>query len=136
MEDLCCYRESQPESLAGIAHTLGARRDHLLYRAFCIATRSARTLNFESFEKKLTGAVEVIFVFTGQGAQWAGMGRDLIQGSSSFCADIRRMDKVLQDLPEPPHWTIEGSYFMLPYNTRLSRARIRMLIIYTSRSQL
>ncbi|KFZ00474.1 hypothetical protein V500_01052 [Pseudogymnoascus sp. VKM F-4518 (FW-2643)] len=108
VEDLCCYHGSQPGSLAGIAHTLGARRDHLLYRAFCIATCSARTLNFESFQKKLTGAVEVVFVFTGQGAQWAGMGRDLIQSSPSFCDDIRRMDKVLQDLPEPPQWTIEA----------------------------
>jgi len=50
----------------------------------------------------------LVFVFTGQGAQWAGMGKELLTDYPSFQDDIRAMDKTLAHCPDPPSWTIEG----------------------------
>ncbi|KAI0398130.1 polyketide synthase, partial [Xylariaceae sp. FL0594] len=46
------------------------------------------------------------FVFTGQGAQWYAMGRQLIQESPIFRQTLQRCDAVLQSLPDAPEWSI------------------------------
>jgi acyl transferase domain-containing protein len=102
------YIRSRPSSLNGAAYTLSVRRDHLLHRTFCIADGGNEEVEFENFQKAHAVAPCILFVFTGQGAQWAGMGMDLMHKSSSFRQDIRDMDRILQSLNERPPWTIEG----------------------------
>ena len=36
------------------------------------------------------------------------MGTELLTSYPSFRADIKEMDRVLQQLPHPPLWAIEG----------------------------
>lgn len=43
-------------------------------------------------------ATKVAFVFTGQGAQWAGMGRDLLSTSETFRKSLERAAKLLRSL--------------------------------------
>jgi acyl transferase domain-containing protein len=50
----------------------------------------------------------VNFVFTGQGAQWPGMGKGLMEEFTSFAEDMHELDVVLAKLPHPPVWTITG----------------------------
>ena len=100
------YIASHHPVLDNLAYTLGARREHLLYRAFCIAGRHAN-LDFSS-PKKTTSLPSLIFVFTGQGAQWTGMAKELIQDYPSFRNDIKNMDNTLALLPQGPSWKIEG----------------------------
>lgn len=50
---------------------------------------------------------ELAFVFTGQGAQWPGMGKELFDEFESFTRTIEKLDLVLQSLPDPPSWTIK-----------------------------
>uniref|UniRef100_UPI003728E7C1 acyltransferase domain-containing protein n=1 Tax=Yoonia sp. R2-816 TaxID=3342638 RepID=UPI003728E7C1 len=45
-----------------------------------------------------SGAVRVGFLFTGQGGQWAGMGRDLYESEPVFRAVLDRCDAVMRDL--------------------------------------
>lgn len=45
-------------------------------------------------------------VFSGQGSQWVGMGKELILTDSSFRSDVVFMDEVLQRLPAPPDWSL------------------------------
>lgn len=45
------------------------------------------------------------FVFTGQGAQWHAMGRELIEKSPLFRQTIERCDAILATLPDRPNWT-------------------------------
>ncbi|KAK5991160.1 Highly reducing polyketide synthase gloL [Cladobotryum mycophilum] len=122
------YIQARPESLDGVAHTLGTRRDHMLHRAFCLANGKEEMLGFEGFQKDHTAAIGgLVFAFTGQGAQWAGMGKSLIHSSLSFRQDIRDMDRVLQDQVEPPQWTIE-ELLCSDNNELINKAEVSQLI--------
>lgn len=101
------YYERQPPSFDAMAYTLSSRRQHLPYRASCVATRADDSLEFGAPRKSESTPPDLVFVFTGQGAQWAGMARELLQ-YVTVRSDIGRMDEVLQSLEEPPSWTIQG----------------------------
>ncbi|KAL3421345.1 beta-ketoacyl synthase domain-containing protein, partial [Phlyctema vagabunda] len=100
------YLESHPSSALNLAYTLGHRRDHLQLRSFCI-TDGDTPFEISPVAKSKSG-LGIVFVFTGQGAQWPEMGRDLINDYPSFQADIQAMDKALSALDHPPSWSIEG----------------------------
>lgn len=102
------YVADNRSSLQAIAHTLGTRRVHQPHRSFCVTDSTQETLTFSTSQKASSSAPEVAFVFTGQGAQWAGMGQELYHSVPSFRRDIQDMDQVLQSLAEPASWKIEG----------------------------
>ncbi|GKZ54184.1 putative Hybrid PKS-NRPS biosynthetic cluster [Aspergillus niger] len=52
------------------------------------------------------GVPRVLGIFTGQGAQWPTMGRNLILRSPVFAATIERLDIVLGRVPNPPDWCL------------------------------
>jgi acyl transferase domain-containing protein len=79
------------------------------HRAFCVTSPGA-PLAISPFSKS-KAIPKVNFIFTGQGAQWAGMGKELMENFIGFHQDIRDMDDVLAQLPDPPKWTIEGAHF-------------------------
>ncbi|PHH89840.1 hypothetical protein CDD83_5136 [Cordyceps sp. RAO-2017] len=105
---LQAYIHSRSAPLAGIAYTLGSRRQHLSHRTFVVARDGAGLPEFGQLQKASPSAPCVAFVFTGQGEQWFGMGKELIHNSPSFEADIRSMDMALQSLHDPPSWSIQG----------------------------
>jgi acyl transferase domain-containing protein len=101
------YLEKQRVELDNLAYTLAFHREHLGYRSYVIADTHG---GFEmgKIPKSITKVKRrVVFVYTGQGAHWAGMGRSLITSNQAFRASIQRMDKFLQSLPEAPSWTLE-----------------------------
>ena len=86
------FLRNNVQSLHDLAYTTGVRRQQLSNRAFKVTDSESA----------------VTFVFTGQGAQWTGMGRELIAQLPSFRKDICQMDGILQQLDKPPQWKIEG----------------------------
>ena len=92
---------------ADVARTLAMHREHLQYRSFMLA-RGKTVSEAAPPIKKAKKIVDTIFVFTGQGAQWPEMGKELIQQDAGFREDIRKMDTVLSALAHPPPWTIES----------------------------
>ena len=101
------YIQSHATSLEDMAYTLGARREHLPYRAFAV-TDGHTTPVFSAPSKVLSQSPDLAFVFTGQGAQWATMGTRLIDDFPTALSDIALMDKALSELSESPNWTIQG----------------------------
>ncbi|PWY95017.1 polyketide synthase [Aspergillus sclerotioniger CBS 115572] len=97
--------------LPDLAYTLNCHRTHFSHRAFTIAQDSeSRDFNLPAFEFGLAEApAQIAFVFTGQGAQWLGMGRDAMCILPTFSASIRSLDKFLQNLHPPVAWSIEES---------------------------
>ncbi|KAI1812330.1 polyketide synthase [Poronia punctata] len=99
--------------IADLAQTLSVRRDMHAHRSFLVVNGVADTI--ENLQTPRPSAPWTVanksrprlgFVFTGQGAQWFAMGRQLIQESPLFRQTLQRCDAVLQSLPDAPEWTI------------------------------
>ena len=99
-------------NVVDLAYTLAARRSKLSTRGFILASQKtlAEDLSPERLVKARQAAsssLPIGFVFTGQGAQWPQMGKELIEESPSFRRSIQALDAVLQKLPEKPSWTLQ-----------------------------
>ncbi|XP_014551027.1 hypothetical protein COCVIDRAFT_113947 [Bipolaris victoriae FI3] len=90
--------------LTNLAYTLGARRHHHKFRTFCVTDGSS--LQPSAIVRRPENG-RLLFIFTGQGAQWSGMGRELIRDFPSFRKDIQQMDKYLSECQFPPPWRME-----------------------------
>lgn len=92
-------------SLPDLAYTLSQRRTQFWHRAFV----TARTTEFQASDfvvgKKSPKEPRLGFIFTGQGAQWSQMGKDLLQFLPETRTILEEFDAVLQGLPSPPSWS-------------------------------
>jgi acyl transferase domain-containing protein len=102
------YTAQHPKYVADVAYTLALRREKLPHRAFAII-QDGEILETSSPIKAPATAPSIAMIFSGQGAQWPGMGRELILSRPSFHQDIVCMDKVLQGLKRPPTWSLLGN---------------------------
>lgn len=102
------YVKESPEQLDSIAYTLSERREHLRLRGFCVTNGSSLFHAVTQTKAPKQGTGEAVFIFTGQGAQWLSMGRDLVQDYPIFRHSIQEADRVLQTIEHAPTWTIEG----------------------------
>ena len=99
-------------NVVDLAFTLGTRRSKLSKRSFALAGQKTlkEDLDPENYQNTLMGTfsqLPIAFVFTGQGAQWPQMGKELIEEFPSFRSTIQDLDAVLQTLPERPSWTLQ-----------------------------
>lgn len=122
------HPEWKPDDLA---HSLSARRSMYRYRSFAIGHDQASVLENITETKlaakrtrALDGRPKVGFIFTGQGAQWHAMGRQLIEHSLLFRQILARCDDVLQGLPHPPNWTCIGELLKSREDSRLLQSHI------------
>ncbi|KAL2139025.1 hypothetical protein VTI28DRAFT_5884 [Corynascus sepedonium] len=67
---------------------------------------------------------KILGVFTGQGAQWATMSRNLFLSSKVFADTIRSLDTVLQSCPDPPSWTLESEILADAHLSKVSAASV------------
>ncbi|KAK3311877.1 polyketide synthase [Apodospora peruviana] len=119
------YTAKHPEQAADIAYTLALRREHHPHRAFAVVSEDDGAFaETSSLAKIPTSSPGITMVFSGQGAQWAGMGRELILTIPSFRQDIVRMDKVLQRLKIPPAWSILDEIQQPAETSSINRAEL------------
>ena len=103
---------NEDELVNRLAHTLGQRRSNLPWRI---------SLSFLASKHGLLAALNDLanmapkhavkpprigFVFTGQGAQWYAMGRELIGVYPAFAATLHEADQHLRDMDCP--WSLIG----------------------------
>lgn len=97
------YIHTQP-NLGDLAYTLGVRREHLPWRTFCVQLSHER-MEFAPIVRAKTRP-HVTFIFTGQGAQWAGMAKELVEDFPTFDDDVCAMASTLANCPDPPPWDL------------------------------
>jgi acyl transferase domain-containing protein/acyl carrier protein/NAD(P)-dependent dehydrogenase (short-subunit alcohol dehydrogenase family) len=111
-------RTATPDEAAALAWTASVRRTH--HRPFRVAVvageaavlgervREAATAGVPPGEPSrgaVSGAPRVAFVFPGQGSQWPGMARGLLDSDSLFASTIRRCDELLAGELD---WSVEA----------------------------
>lgn len=94
--------------LPDLAYTLSERRSRFFHRAF-VTTNADAVLDDGDFTvtKKLPHEPKIGFVFTGQGAQWPQMGKEILSFPLARSV-LQELDQILQAQPNPPSWTLEA----------------------------
>ncbi|KAE8360705.1 hypothetical protein BDV27DRAFT_167683 [Aspergillus caelatus] len=93
--------------LNNLAYTLGLRRNHLSWRTFTVAHPSDDWSylvdDFVALEQ-IIPSPNVAFIFSGQGAQWYAMGRELLDAYHVFRDSIQAAGAYIQSLG--CHWDL------------------------------
>lgn len=100
--------EANKDSVSDVAYTLALHRRHLSHRASALLVEN-KLVNISHKNRESGGSPSIAMIFTGQGSQWQGMGKELMERSDSFRADIKEMDAILHGLKNPPSWLLSGT---------------------------
>ncbi|KAM5462795.1 putative Hybrid PKS-NRPS biosynthetic cluster [Microsporum audouinii] len=112
-------KESNLVDIRNLAWTLYSRRSVLSVRAFFVAANigeliskldaaiESENIGIETTSKQ-SSPPKILGIFTGQGAQWAAMGRELIRQSPFAKSRLQLLDAQLQRLPtdDRPSWSL------------------------------
>ena len=121
MKNIVVYLEQRPEIFqvdltSNLAYTLGQRRSLLHWRAAIPAINSFELIEAINGEKVITGKetepLRLGFIFTGQGAQWYAMGRELYEQYPIFATSILQADACLAALGA--EWSLIGKHGSTP----------------------
>lgn len=108
------YHSSNPASLSDMSYSLATKREQLAHRAFVVTDGIDDWVPTVSPRPAPRVPSTLVFVFSGQGAQWAQMGKELIENVPAFRDSLEAMDQSLHRLPHGPTWHLIGGSFCIP----------------------
>ncbi|KAF4239421.1 hypothetical protein CNMCM8980_003116 [Aspergillus fumigatiaffinis] len=140
------YLERAEVSILRLAMTLNSRRSTLPVRISIPGTSKADVLEAIRTQLAKVGSnpgaelgtrssvpefdqvrrPKILGVFTGQGAQWAGMGQGLMEKSALFRQVIEVMEEAMAQLPDGPEWSLKEEIMKPPKTSRLGEAEISL----------
>jgi amino acid adenylation domain-containing protein len=95
--------ESTTDSFADICFSANTGRRHFPHRAAVVASSAADAREkLAKHVARSSPAPKVVFLFTGQGSQYAAMGRQLYDSLPSFRQTIDRCDEILRPILGAP----------------------------------
>ncbi|EEU34613.1 uncharacterized protein NECHADRAFT_106233 [Fusarium vanettenii 77-13-4] len=112
-----------PESVSDLTYTRAMHREHLPHRAYAILD-GANVTETSGPMKALSEPLPLVMVFSGQGAQWPGMAKELIESDRAFRTDLLDMDAVLKRLSFPPTWNIIDELLKSAETTQVHKAEL------------
>jgi acyl transferase domain-containing protein len=74
--------------------------------------------------QQTSSAPRILGIFTGQGAQWLTMSKQLLLTSKSYRQTISELDRVLQHCASPPLWSLEGQIMADSTGSRIQEAAV------------
>jgi iterative type I PKS product template protein len=105
---LSYLKENPSVSLGKLSYTTTARRQHHQHRVMLtgstasdICTQIETAIRDEIGMTRPKNKPKIVFTFTGQGAQYPGMGKDLFDNFSVFRSEMRRLDQLCIGLGFP-----------------------------------
>ena len=118
--------ESRAElDLQSLAYTMATRRSlHQWRYAFQASSKEEFLLHLNQrlVSTESSKALRMLFVFTGQGAQWHAMGRELNLKYPVFRESLHRSDEILRDLGTI--WTLERELGRSEEDSRVHQSEI------------
>lgn len=134
------YLTENPDvDLTSLAFTLHDRRSTFAYRSH-IAGQSVEEIlpklqnaveeqqsgNSASIVRGISTKKNLLGIFTGQGAQWATMGRELIRASKIAQDIIGKLERSLAELPasDRPSWSIMEQLMADPAQSRIAEGEL------------
>ncbi|KPM44244.1 Polyketide synthase-nonribosomal peptide synthetase [Neonectria ditissima] len=130
LQDLSWLLQTRRTTHRVRTHFSGATRDAVLENMATFVTTnekaSGATIGHQPQLVNPSEAPGVLGIFTGQGAQWPAMGRELIQKSPLFRKTIEECEAVLNALPKSdvPEWSLIQELTADASSSRLSEAMI------------
>lgn len=133
------FLEKNPTtSLEHLAHTLQSGRSTMAYRkAITTRTVSDCISGLQDAAESPSDDLgirrgqpphsKLLGIFTGQGAQWARMGAELVESSPFVVERLDELDAALQDLPdraERPAWTLKEQLLACQDQSRIGEAAL------------
>lgn len=121
-------RQHDDYFLGDLAYTLACRRSHMKYRLSIVANSyqgllsALKQTTVNDWAKRTPHSPQVGFIFTGQGAQWYAMGRELISTHSRFRDSILKSSAILQDHGAP--WYLIDELFLDETESRINESKI------------
>ncbi|KAL8330451.1 hypothetical protein RB593_001456 [Gaeumannomyces tritici] len=118
------YLADRPVKLGDMAYSLATHRAAYSQRAFAVVgSDEASSFRVEAGGTALETQPSVAWVFTGQGAQWPQMGKELLEKEPLVRQRVEHFDRLLASLSKPPPFTIKDEIMKPPAHSRLYEAQ-------------
>ena len=117
-------------NIRDLAYTLAERRTEMTWRGFVLAKKETLSSDVVASEFEQTmrhsegSTLPITFIFTGQGAQWPQMGKDLFERHQVFRSTILNLENHLSKLDQCPAWSLSQATFAGPETSNIHRPSV------------